>query len=33
MVVIVGYFYFGQDERLVDKGTEKNAVAKATQGC
>jgi hypothetical protein len=31
MVVILGYFYFGQDERLADEAAVKNAVAQATQ--
>lgn len=30
MVVIVGYFYFGQDERLEDENAVKQAVANAT---
>ncbi len=30
MVVIVGYFYFGQDERLQDEAAVKRAVANAT---
>ncbi len=30
MVAIVGYFYFGQDERLEDEEAVKNAVANAT---
>lgn len=31
MVVILGYFYFGQDERLADEAAVKNAVNQATQ--
>jgi hypothetical protein len=31
MVVILGYFYFGQDERLRDEAAVKNAVVSATQ--
>lgn len=31
MVAIVGYFYFGQDQRLADEAAVKNAVANATQ--
>jgi hypothetical protein len=31
MVPIVGYFYFGQDERLVDEEAVKKAVVNATQ--
>jgi hypothetical protein len=31
MVVIVGYFYFGQDEHLADEAAVKNAVTQATQ--
>jgi hypothetical protein len=31
MVAILGYFYFGQDERLTDETAVKNAVTNATQ--
>ena len=31
MVVIVGYFYFGQDNRLADESSVLKAVDKATQ--
>jgi hypothetical protein len=31
MVAIVGYFYFGQDERLVDEAAVKRAVTNATE--
>jgi hypothetical protein len=31
MIPIVGYFYFGQDERLVDEAAIKNAVLNATE--